>query len=157
ALLTLAEVTKILEWDWTAAEQSYRTAVAFNPSNEAVHRHYGLFLAARRRSAEAAAEADRACDLDPLCLVVNTAAGWVRFVAHEYDRAIAPCRHTLDMDAASIPARRLLTTALALAGRLEDARHEIDRLTARELDPVTLAWVAHALVLCGERDRAGGL
>jgi hypothetical protein len=41
------------------AERSYRTALAFNPST-AAHRCDGMFLAARRRNAEAAGEADRA-------------------------------------------------------------------------------------------------
>ena len=112
AYLTLAEVNKILEHDWAAAEKAYRTARAFNASSESVHRHYGQFLAARGRIQEASAAADRACDLDPLCLVVNTSAAWVRYLAREYQGTIERCRHTLDMDEAFVPARRLLAVAL---------------------------------------------
>ncbi len=51
AHLTLAEVRKTVDWDWDGAEAAYRSALAFNPSNEAVHRLYGMFLAARGRTA----------------------------------------------------------------------------------------------------------
>jgi len=157
ALLTVAEVDKILAWDWQGAERSYRTALAFNPSNVAVHRHYGMFLAARRRHAEAAGEADRACDLDPLCLTVNTSAAWVRFLAREYERAVDQCRHTLDMDASFVPARRLLVASLAQLGQSAEATIEIDVLMSGPLDAVSLAWLAHALAVLGNRERAGGV
>jgi serine/threonine-protein kinase len=157
ALLTVAEVDKILEWDWQGAERSYRTALAFNPSNVAVHRHYGMFLAARRRNAEAVGEADRACDLDPLCLTVNTSAAWVRFLAREYERAVDQCRHTLDMDASFVPARRLLAASLAQSGQRRQATVEIDALISGPLDPVSLAWLAHALGVIGDMERAGGV
>jgi TolB-like protein/DNA-binding winged helix-turn-helix (wHTH) protein/Tfp pilus assembly protein PilF len=157
ALLTVAEVDKILAWDWEGAERSYRTALAFNPSNVAVHRHYGLFLAARGRNAEAAGEADRACDLDPLCLTVNTSAAWVRFLAREYERAVDQCRHTLDMDASFVFARRLLAASLAQLGQCREATIEIDALMSGPLDAVSLAWLAHALAVIGDRERAGGV
>ena len=69
----LAEVRRILDWDWTGAEATYRAALAANPNSEAANRYYGSFMAARGRP-EAAAMLDRACSLDPLCLVISTAA-----------------------------------------------------------------------------------
>ena len=60
---------------------------------------YAQFLAGMSRFAEAKAEADRACDLDPLCIIVNMSAAWVRYAAGEFDESIDRCRYTLDMDA----------------------------------------------------------
>jgi TolB-like protein/Tfp pilus assembly protein PilF len=157
AHLVLAEVGRILEWDWTGAEKGYRTALAFNPSSVAVHRHYGLYLAARRRTAEASAVTDRAYDLDPLCLVVNTTAAWVRYVARDYAPAIERCRHTLDMDSSFVPARRLLAAALIQAGRSADAAIELETLAADRLDPVSLAWLAHGFAIQDDRARAAGI
>jgi hypothetical protein len=51
-------------------------------------------LATLSRTTEAIRESERACELDPLCLVVNSSAAWVRFVAGDYDAAIARCLHT---------------------------------------------------------------
>jgi TolB-like protein/Tfp pilus assembly protein PilF len=157
AHLTLAEVARILEWNWTAAEQAYRTALAFNPSNVAIHRHYGLFLAARRRTAEATAATDHAYELDPLCLVVNTSAAWVRFLGRDYAPAIERCRHTLDMDSGFAAARRLLTASLIQAGRREEAAIELDSLAAEALDPITVAWLAHGIAANGDPARARGI
>ncbi|HVH28960.1 MAG TPA: winged helix-turn-helix domain-containing protein [Vicinamibacterales bacterium] len=155
AHLTLAEVNKILEHDWPGAEKAYRTALAFNASSEAIHRHYGQFLAARGRIQEASAAADRACDLDPLCLVVNTSAAWVRYLAREYQEAIERCRHTLDMDEAFVPARRLLAVALLHRGDREEATAELEALAGDRPDPVTLAWIVHGFALKGDSTRAG--
>ena len=157
AHLTLAEVGRILEWDWTGAEKAYRTALAFNPSNAAVHRLYGLFLAARGRAAEASAAADRAYDLDPLCLETNTSAALVRYLAHEFTQAIERCRDTLDMDSRFAPARRLLAAALVQAGRAGEATAELEMLAREHLDPVSLAWVAHGFATLGDRARAADL
>jgi TolB-like protein/Tfp pilus assembly protein PilF len=154
AHLTLAEVGRVLEWDWNGAEKAYRTALAFNPSNVAVHRLYGLYLAARGRTAEASAAADRAYDLDPLCLVVNTSAALVRFLARDFNPAIERCRDTLDMDDRFAPARRLLAAALVQAGRCDEAIPELQTLAHAHVDPVSLAWLAHGFATLGDRARA---
>jgi TolB-like protein/tetratricopeptide (TPR) repeat protein len=157
AHLTLAEVERVLEWDWAGAEKAYRTALAFNPSNVAVHRLYGLYLAARGRTAEAAAAADRAYDLDPLCLVVNTSAALVRYFARDFNPAIERCRDTLDMDDRFAPARRLLAAALLQAGRGREAATELETLAQEHMDPVSLAWVAHGFATVGDSVRASGI
>jgi Tfp pilus assembly protein PilF len=157
AHLTLAEVERILDWDWTGAEKAYRTALAFNPSNVAVHRLYGLYLAARGRTAEASAAAERAYDLDPLCLVVNTSAALVRYLARDFEPAIERCRDTLDMDDRFAPARRLLAAALLQAGRAGEATTELETLAHAHIDPVSLAWAAHGFATLGDRLRAAGL
>lgn len=157
AHLTLADVKRVLEWDWAGAEKAYRTALAFNPSNEAAHRHYGLYLAARGRTAEASAAADRAHDLDPLCLVVNTSAALVRYLARDFNRAIERCRDALDMDDRFTPARRLLVAALLQAGRSEEATAELERLADAQLDPVSLASLAYGFATLGDPARAAGI
>jgi TolB-like protein/tetratricopeptide (TPR) repeat protein len=156
AHLTLAEVERVLEWNWNGAEKAYKTALAFNPSNESIHRFYGLYLAARGRTAEASAALDRAYDLDPLCLVVNTSAALVRFLGRDFNPAIERCRDTLDMDDGFTPARRLLTAALLQAGRRDEATTELEVLARAQLDPVSLAWLAHGFATLGDR-RAGGI
>jgi len=88
AHLALAEIRRVLEWNWRVAEDEYRTALALSPSCESAHRFYAQFLASMSRFGEAKAEADRACDVDPFCLVVTTSAAWVRYVAGEFGAAI---------------------------------------------------------------------
>ena len=158
AHLALAEIRRTLEWNWRTAESEYRTAIALSPSCESAHRFYAQFLAAMSRFGEAKAEADRACDVDPFCLVVSTSAAWVRYAAGEFDTAIDRTRHVLDMDPAYIPARRVLGAALLGAGRPGDALVELAAAVGPdEDDPISLAWLAHAKALAGARDEAGAI
>lgn len=157
AHLTLGEVRKSLDWDWTRAEEAYRVALAFNPSNEGAYRLYGLFLAARQRTAEALVASDRACTLDPLCLVVNTSAAWVRYLSGDHEEAIDRCRHTLDMDEGHVPAHRLLAAALLQTGRADEAIAQLEGLPAERGDALSLAWLIHMLSTGGERTRATAL
>jgi tetratricopeptide (TPR) repeat protein len=108
------------------------------------------------RFGEAKAEADRACDVDPFCLVVTTNAAWVRYTAGEFGPAVERSRHVLDMDAGFMPARRLLGVTLLAAGRPDEAVVELTAAAAGE-DPISLAWLAHAKALCGARDEAGAI
>ncbi len=158
AHLALAEIRRTLEWNWRTAEDEYRTAIALSPSCESAHRFYAHFLAAMSRFSEAKAEADRACDVDPFCLVVTTNAAWVRYAAGELKPAIDRSRHVLDMDAGYMPARRLLGATLLAAGRPDEAVVELTAAAAAGTDdPISLAWLAHAKALAGNRDEAGAI
>jgi TolB-like protein len=156
AHLALAEIRRTLEWDWRTAEDAYRTAIALSPSCESAHRFYAQFLAAMSRFGEAKSEADRACDVDPFCLLVTTSAAWVRYAAGEFESAVDRSRQVLDMDASYMPARRLLGAALLGAGKSEEAVAELTAAAGPDgEDAVSLAWLAHAKALAGERDEAG--
>ena len=155
AHLALAEIRRTLEWNWRTAEDEYRTAIALSPSCEAAHRFYGQFLAAMSRFGEAKAEADRACDVDPFCLVVTTSAAWVRYAAGEFDTAIDRTRHVLDMDAAYMPARRVLGAALLAAGKADEGVIELGAAAGPdEHDAISLSWLAHGKALAGAFDEA---
>jgi serine/threonine-protein kinase len=154
AHLSLAEVRKSLDWDPVGAEEEYRMAVACNPSNEAAQRLYGVFLAAHARNREATVALDRAVDLDPLCLVVNTSAAWVRYLTGDHAEAIERCQHTLDMDRGFVAARRQLAAALVGLGKIDEAITELEGAATPPRDPTSLAWLAHALAIKGDTHRA---
>ena len=98
AHVALAEVHKALDWNWAAAEATYRDALALSPSCDSAHSYYARFLAAMSRHDEARQEIDRAASLDPMCLAVGTTSAWVRYAAGEFEEAIERLRHTLEMD-----------------------------------------------------------
>ena len=158
AHLAVGEVRRLLEWDWRGAEAAYSQAIALNPSQENAHRRYGMLLAVLSRTVEAVREAERACELDPLCLVVGTTAAWVRYVAGDYEAAIERCRRVLDLDPRHLSAQRLMGAAYLQAGRTRDALDAFEvRHQALERDPVTLSWLAHARAVTGGRSAAQDL
>jgi serine/threonine-protein kinase len=154
ALVAIAEVRRSRDWNWDGAEDAYRRALSFNPSSEAAQRLYGVLLGARRRYDAAIALTDRACELDPLCLVAGTSAAWVRYVAGRYDDVIERCRHTIDMDPGYLAPQRLLAAARLQSGDVSGSIQHLDSIRAVRTDPVSLAWLGHALAVKGERERA---
>jgi TolB-like protein/Tfp pilus assembly protein PilF len=152
ALVALAEVHRMLDWNWPNAEATYRRALDANPNSESTHKYYALFLAARGRR-EAMRIVDRGWDLDPLCSSNNTAAASVRYFTGDYESAVARCHLILDMDPTYVSARRRLASALAAMGRYREAIDEYN-LIAQRLDPVSRAWLGHTLAAAGNRAAA---
>jgi TolB-like protein/Tfp pilus assembly protein PilF len=154
AYTALAEVRRGRDWDWDGADEAFRRALTINPSNEGARRLYGVFLAARGQTSQAAVMTDIACELDPLCLVSNTGSAWVRFVAGDYADVIDRCRHTIDM-AAEFPApHRLLSASLVQLGDAKAAVRHLESATAIHWEPATIAWMAHAVAAAGDISRA---
>ena len=97
---------------------------------------------------------DRALELDPLCLTASTSAAWVRYVAGDYDDVIERCRHTIDMDPAYLAPHRLLAAARLQTGDVNGSIQYLDSVPGALTDPLSLAGLAHALGVKGDRDRA---
>lgn len=158
ALLAHADTRRMLEWNWEGAEAAYSHVIARNPSDERGHRSYSMMLTSTGSHADAIRESELACELDPLCLVVNTNAAWVRYAAGDFAAAIDHCRNTLDMDPECMPARRLLGASYLLGGRRAEALAELGSAArSDEADPVALAWLAHAKATTGARADAADL
>ena len=157
AHLALAEIRRTLEWDWRTAEDAYRTAIALSPSCESAHRFYAQFLAAMSRFGEAKSERWRV-RRRPFLSARYDKRGVVRYAAGEFASAVDRSRQVLDMDASYVPARRLLGAVLLGAGKADEAVAELTVAAGPDgEDAVSLAWLAHAKALAGERDEAGAL
>jgi len=154
AYVALAEVRRARDWNWDGAEDAYRRALTINPNNEGARRLYGVFLASRHQPTQAVAMTDRACELDPLCLVANTSAAWVRYIGGDYEGAIERCRHTIDMEADFAAPHRLLAAARLQLGDVDGSIRHIESVPALQQDPTTMAWLAYALGVKGDRERA---
>ena len=67
-------------------------------------------------------------------------------------------RHVLDMDAGYMPARRMLGAAQVAAGKPDEAVVELTAAVGPGGDDrISLAWLAHAKALAGERDEASAI
>jgi TolB-like protein len=154
AFTALAEVRRARDWNWDGADEAFRRALTLNPSNEGARRLYGVFLASRGQISQAASMTDVACDLDPLCLVSNTGAAWVRYVNGDYAEVIDRCRHTIDM-AVDFPApHRLLAAAYVQMGDPRAGVRHLESVPSIHWEPSTLAALAHAAGVTGDRSRA---
>lgn len=95
---SLAVVKMLYDWDWAGAEAEFRKALEPDHNYPTAHHWYGMYLVARGRFDFAIAEVERAQQLDPLSLAINTDLGLVLYLARRYDEAIQQYRSTMELD-----------------------------------------------------------
>jgi serine/threonine-protein kinase len=116
------------EWDWERAEQSFRRALDFNPSFAEAHISYCSWLVAKLRFPAAIAEAETACELDPLSLASNLNLGWILAFAGNLEQAQEQLKKVIEMDASYLPGSAVLGYVYALQGMYQEAFATMERL-----------------------------
>jgi len=152
---TLGEIHKLYEWNWDAAESSYRRAIETNPDYAVAHHWYAQLLAVQARHEEALAEIEAARRCDPLSIPVNTFVAYVWLEARDYQRAIAAGEDALELDSNAPLPHLLLGRAYA---KCEDFQSAIGALkTAARLAgavPLIEANLGYAYARAGRRSEA---
>jgi eukaryotic-like serine/threonine-protein kinase len=87
--LAIADIRFRLDWNWSAADEAYRTAIDLNPSNLQARSGYARYLAAAGRTREALEEARRAYATDPLSDEAYSLVGLMLYYERRYADAIA--------------------------------------------------------------------
>ncbi|MBI4547041.1 MAG: protein kinase [Ignavibacteriae bacterium] len=64
--VALGLIRECYDWNWTAAEQSFKRAVELNPNNWFAHSEYGILLQRTGRAGAALPELKRSVDLNPV-------------------------------------------------------------------------------------------
>jgi len=95
---SLAYISFYFDWNWTAAEAEFKKAIALNPNYATAHDYYCYFLTAMQRPNEARAQIERALQLDPLSLPINSDVGFQMVYSYQYDAAIEQLKKTLQMN-----------------------------------------------------------
>ena len=95
---TLGMIQMMFEWNWAAAEQSFRCAIDLAPDYATTRNWYASCLAAQRRLDEAIREAREAVRLDPLNVSWHMGVGHMLFLARRYPEAIEAELSVLDLD-----------------------------------------------------------
>jgi TolB-like protein/Tfp pilus assembly protein PilF len=88
----LANTAMTLDWDWATAETEFRRALALNPNSAPLHEKYAFYLARTGHLPQAAAEVQRAIDLDPVSGTTFHAAGFIDYFSRQYDKALSVSR-----------------------------------------------------------------
>ena len=150
---SFAMIESQYDWDWAAAEKSFRRALELNPSYAIGHRYYSFYLAQLARFEQAIAEAAEAYRLDPLPPIMGTNLGWTYYLARRPDQAIAQFRKTLAVDASAAVTHYSLGLTYEQKGMFEQAIAEFRTAQAIDKD-CCLNYLGHVYAVSGKREQA---
>jgi serine/threonine-protein kinase len=84
----LALVKMLLEWNWPAAERSFRRALELSPNDAQIRHDYAHFLLALGRRHESLEQTEQAVALDPANPMLLSCMGWHSLFDRQYDQAM---------------------------------------------------------------------
>jgi TolB-like protein/Flp pilus assembly protein TadD len=152
---SLAFVKLFYEWDWRGAEQEFQRAIELNPNYAMTWQWYAMELAALGRHQEALRETDRALQLDPLSMSINTTTALLFYLVREYEHAQAQIRKTLDLDSSFFPAHFV---SGCIQEQIEQ-RQEAVEVFQKAVDlsnrlPLFLGALGHACAISGDAKKS---
>jgi adenylate cyclase len=86
------------DWDWAAAEQEFRSAIALNPNYSLAYEWYGYYLTAMQRYNEAEIVLKKAAELDPLSAAILNDMGFSFYYGRNYDQSIIKLEAALQLN-----------------------------------------------------------
>lgn len=98
AFTILGEIQVTYEWNYPAAEKSFRRAIELNPNSSFTHRFYALHLSNLGQFDQAIQEAKTAIDLDPNSMWNQRILGMNLYFARRYDEAITQFKRSSELD-----------------------------------------------------------
>jgi len=152
---SLAHVAFVCDWNWQEAEKEFKRAIAINPNYATAHFYYGFFLDSMGRFEEALPEWNRARELEPLSMTINTMIGYHYYFERQYDQAAKQLRTTLDMAPNFAIAHFGLGSVYLEKPTPGDGMSEFQRAVALEEDnPRYIAGLGLAYARVGKRSEA---
>jgi DNA-binding winged helix-turn-helix (wHTH) protein/TolB-like protein len=133
----LGLIAEDYDLDWATAESEYKRAIQLNPRYSTSYHFYGEYLAYMGRFEEGRAELERAEDLDPTSLIIQTDYAETYVFERQYEKADKLLRQVLRLDPTFPRARYWMAITLLLEGKCSDAKVEMTRLKKSDLGPET--------------------
>jgi TolB-like protein/DNA-binding winged helix-turn-helix (wHTH) protein/Tfp pilus assembly protein PilF len=109
------------DWNWDMAEKEFQRGLQLDPDDALGRNWYGGYLSLRGRHDEAVDQHERARELDPYSLIINTNLVRSLYWARRYDEAIELAQKTLKMDPSFGVALFWLEGSLRHQKRYQDA------------------------------------
>jgi tetratricopeptide (TPR) repeat protein len=142
------------ERDWEAAERDFQNAFRVNSNDALAHHWYGEHLANIGQVDRAVLELQRARELDPLSLIINSILGRMYRDAGRYQESIDQCRKTLELDGEYPLAHLYLGMSYAAMGHYPLAIAEMERANKVDDGPAYASVLGYAYAASGESRKA---
>ena len=139
-------------WEWSAAEDEFRRALATDSTDASAYTQYARFLIYVGRAREARTALERAKKLEPYSSVISAWIVSAESLLGRHDEAMAESKRAFEMDSTTAPAIQLSTLAAIAAGRPTDAKRIAERSTLTT--PPFISELAYADGMSGDKDGA---
>jgi tetratricopeptide (TPR) repeat protein len=150
AHVSLGYAIHFYDWNWKEAEAEYQQALEQIPNYALTHHWYFNFLVSMGRFDKATAEGKKAIELDPLSLVSCGGLGWIYYHKRDYDKAIAQCMKTTEMDRTFAMGWLWGARAYLAKGMRAEALAAFREATVHDgHSPITEAFLAHGQAVVG--------
>ena len=155
AVAVLASIKAEYDFDFPSARAEYERAIQLNP-NDATARHWFSTdcLATTGDHVSELAEMQRAAELDPLSLVINTNLGNAYLHNNRLDEAIAQFGKAIEMDPNFYFAQWSYGLALMLQKKIPEAIAQFEKATSITDDPIPLGMLGLGYGVNGRKDDA---
>jgi serine/threonine-protein kinase len=140
------------DWDWLATEDCFRRAEALSPNDGMGRFWHAMMLAGLGRFEEALVQIQRAWDLDPLSLVIQTNVGAILFEARQYEQAVERLLNVLQMDPGFGLANFHLGRTYAAMARYGQSIDALQK--AAPGFPIAMGFLGLSWAQIGHRDKA---
>jgi DNA-binding winged helix-turn-helix (wHTH) protein/Flp pilus assembly protein TadD len=151
----LGVIQMVSEWNWEAAERSFRCAIELAPDHPTTRNWYANCLAARGHLDDALREAQEAARLDPLNVTWHVGVGHMLLLARRFEEAIETELNALEIDPQFWLAHWILGMAYEQTGdpaRAVAALRRADDLSSGNL--MIRSLLGRILALDGSEDEA---
>jgi TolB-like protein/DNA-binding winged helix-turn-helix (wHTH) protein/Flp pilus assembly protein TadD len=158
AQFALAYLSWCCEWEWPAAEASFRLALTLDPRAAQAHLALGHLLSQMGRHGEALLSTSRARELEPLSAIMPALSSQVAFQAREYRAALDYARQAIVLDPEFWIGHMMRGQALEQLGEHESALEALTtaaRFSGQNSKPLSLR--AYILAKLGRTDEARGM
>jgi TolB-like protein/DNA-binding winged helix-turn-helix (wHTH) protein/tetratricopeptide (TPR) repeat protein len=153
--VSLANIATDYDWDWNLAEKEFDAAIALNPEDAEAYQAHAYLQLALGQPEDAARDAEKALQLDPLSPGLNSTLGWVYYLGHDYSRCLLQCRRTKEMYPDFVVARQLSALAYTALGQYKTASLELEEAQRMSPgNPMTSVLEAQTFAAWGRQDKS---
>jgi tetratricopeptide (TPR) repeat protein len=155
AYASLGFVSYRFDWDWPRAEEYFQRAIELNPNYPTAHHWYGESLVVTGRFDDSIGALERAQELDPLSLPINTDLAQSLFFARRYDESEEQLRKTLELDQSFVRACIICGGVYEQKGMYEQSIAILQKaVELSEGNPLALSGLGHVYAASGNTGEA---
>lgn len=152
--MALARMQLLYRWDFTSAATAFNKALALNWNNAELHGQYALYWGLLGNQAKAEEQALLALSLDPFSLINNFYAGYIYWIAGNFEKAIAQGRRLVALEPAFWGGHMLVGVNLLTVGNHTEAQVALETALHLNYNGITLSACGALFGLSGETDKA---